>query len=86
MASGIRAAVAACLFMSCLQGADWPMFRGPNASGIGGEKNLPDEFGPQKNLIWKTPLPAGHSSPVLIGDRIFLTGFDMDGLYTFALD
>jgi len=72
--------------MSCLQGADWPMFRGPNASGIGGEKNLPDEFGPQKNLIWKTPLPAGHSSPVLIGDRIFLTGFDMDGLYTFALD
>jgi outer membrane protein assembly factor BamB len=74
------------LTTSLLISADWPMFRGPNGSGISQEKNLPLEFGPNKNLVWKTPLPAGHSSPVLIGDRIYLTGFDEENIFTFALD
>ena len=56
--------------------ADWPMFRGPNASGVSEAKNLPVEFGPDKNVIWKTALPAGHSSPVLSGNRIYLTAVD----------
>src|ERR1044072_5233147 len=53
---------------------DWPQFRGPNASGISDAKKLPVEFGPEKNVVWKTQLPPGHSSPVIFGDRIFLTG------------
>jgi outer membrane protein assembly factor BamB len=47
---------------------------------------LPTEFGPQKNVIWKTPLPPGHSSPILVGDRIFVTAYDGDKLVTYSLD
>ena len=71
----------------CVWAADWPNFRGPNSSGVAPDSTrLPLEFGPDKNVIWKTPLPAGHSSPVLIGDRIYLTAFDKENLYVFALD
>jgi outer membrane protein assembly factor BamB len=52
---------------------DWPQFRGPNGSGVSTSTNLPVEFGPQKNVIWKAELPPGHSSPVLTRDRIFVT-------------
>jgi hypothetical protein len=34
------------------------------------------EFGPSKHLLWKQPLPLGHSSLAVWGDRIFLTAFD----------
>ena len=54
--------------------ADWPQFRGPNASGVSASSRVPVEFGPEKNVVWKTPLPFGHSSPVIWGDRIFVTG------------
>ncbi len=65
-----------------LSGADnnnWPQFRGPNASGVAvSEAAAPFEFGPGKRVLWKQALPPGHSSPVLWGDRIFITGFDKD--------
>lgn len=65
---------------------DWLQFRGPNSQGVAEETNLPVEFGPDKNIVWKTPLPPGHSSPVLVGERIFLTAFENEKLFTFALD
>jgi outer membrane protein assembly factor BamB len=74
--------VIACL----LSGAEWPQFRGLNASGVSEATNLPVEFGPAKNVIWKTALPAGHSSPVLTADRIFVTAFDAEKLYVITLD
>ncbi len=52
---------------------DWTQFRGPNGSGVSSTTGLPVEFGPTKNVIWKTPLPPGHSSPVLTRNRIFVT-------------
>ena len=52
---------------------DWPQFRGPNGSGVSATTNLPVEFGNKKNLIWKSELPPGHSSPVLTRNRIFVT-------------
>ncbi|MBA3357570.1 MAG: PQQ-binding-like beta-propeller repeat protein, partial [Pyrinomonadaceae bacterium] len=52
---------------------DWPQFRGPNGSGVSASTGLPVEFGPGKNVIWKTALPPGHSSPVLTKNRIFVT-------------
>lgn len=64
---------------------DWPTFRGPNSSGVA-DTTLPEDFGPAKNVLWKTDLPPGHSSPVLVGNRIYLTGYDADKLFTFALD
>lgn len=65
---------------------DWPQFRGVNASGVSPATGLPVEFGPQRNVVWKTALPPGHSSPVLTRDRIFVTGWEADKLLTICLD
>src|SRR5262245_17115393 len=55
---------------------NWPRFRGPNGSGTSESRNLPVEFGPTNNLAWRTAVPAGHSSPVVWENRVFLTGYD----------
>src|SRR5687768_7269787 len=55
---------------------DWPMFRGPNGSGVSASTGIPEEFGPSTNVVWKTALPPGHSSPVLTRDRIFVTAYE----------
>lgn len=43
------------------------------------------EFGPEKNLRWKVKIPSGASSPVICGERLFLTGYDGQKLFTFCL-
>jgi outer membrane protein assembly factor BamB len=65
---------------------DWARFRGPNGTGIAKVTGLPAEFGPAKNVVWKTATPAGHSSPVLSRTQIFMTGIDGDKLVVLALD
>jgi outer membrane protein assembly factor BamB len=60
------------------EAADWSRFRGPNGSGVSDAKNLPVEIGPDTNVVWKTPLPPGHSSPVLTDTRIFITAHTPD--------
>ena len=51
---------------------NWPQFRGPGGSGIakGGQK-LPVEFDQTNNMIWKSAVSKGNSSPCVWGDRIF---------------
>jgi len=54
----------------------WPSFRGPQAAGIAERQNLPDRWDPKtgENILWRTPIPGlAHSSPVVWGDRIFVT-------------
>ena len=54
----------------------WPSFRGPNASGVADGQNLPDRWDGKtgENILWRTPIPGlAHSSPVVWGDRIFVT-------------
>lgn len=60
---------------SLVSAGDWSRFRGPNGSGISSDSvPTPVEWSPAKNVAWKTPLPgAGVSSPIVIGDRIFVT-------------
>jgi outer membrane protein assembly factor BamB len=65
---------------------DWSRFRGPNGSGISATKGLPAEFGPDRNVIWKVDLPQGYSSPIIHGDRIFLTALRDEALLTIAVD
>jgi outer membrane protein assembly factor BamB len=70
--------ILAALFISLLSlptalAEDWTQFRGPNGTGVSVTTGLPTEFGPKKNVVWKTELPPGHSSPVLTRDRIFIT-------------
>src|SRR5450755_2051321 len=64
----------------------WTQFRGPNATGIAGSGTPPVEFSPTKHLLWKVELPAGHSSPVIWGDRIFLTGLSKGKLELICLN
>jgi outer membrane protein assembly factor BamB len=66
--------------------ADWPQFRGPNASGVAADTNLPIHFGPGRNVVWKTAVPLGNSSPAVAGDKIFLTASEDEKLLTIALD
>jgi len=47
---------------------------------------LPAEFGAGKNLIWRTELPPGHSSPVIGGGRIYLTAVEHDQLFTLCVE
>jgi outer membrane protein assembly factor BamB len=69
------------------QASDWPQFRGPNCSGLpASDAPLPGEIGPTANVIWKTALPPGHSSPVVVGDRIYLTAVRQKRLLTLGLD
>ena len=52
-----------------------------------GDGPLPTEIGPDKHVVWKTELPPGHSSPAIVGDKIFLTAVrDKEHLETIALD
>jgi outer membrane protein assembly factor BamB len=77
--------IASCLLLSAvpsLHATDWPRFRGPNGSGVSDAGALPAELGPERNVIWKTAVSAGYSSPVLVGDRIFLTATEGDKLLT----
>jgi outer membrane protein assembly factor BamB len=65
---------------------DWSRFRGPNGTGLSNTTNLPTEFGPEKNVVWKTALPPGHSSPVLTRSRIFVTAHEGNKLLVICLD
>ena len=52
----------------------WPQWRGPGGLGISASTDYPDEWSPEKNVAWRTSIEGrGHSSPVVWGDRIFLT-------------
>lgn len=75
----------AVLYCGPANAGDWSRFRGPNGSGVAETADLPAAFGLYKNLIWKTTLPAGHSSPVLSGPFIFLTAFEKAKLWTLCL-
>ncbi len=64
--------------------SDWPQFRGPNGSGIAVGAKPPVKFGPEQNVKWKVSVPSGASSPVVVGDKLFLTAFDEGKLFTIA--
>jgi outer membrane protein assembly factor BamB len=55
---------------------NWPSFRGPQASGMAARQNLPDKWDAKtgENILWRTQIPGlAHSSPVVWGQRIFVT-------------
>jgi len=58
----------------------WPQFRGPESLGVVENANLPDTWSSTENVAWKTEIPGtGWSSPVVWGDRIFLTSVISSG-------
>jgi len=67
--------------------ANWPQFRGVGGRGLAeSSRALPTEIGPDsKHIAWKVAFPPGHSSPVLFGDRLFLTAVREKTLLTIAV-
>ena len=56
---------------------DWPGWRGPNRNGIANDQSVPVSWNRSENIVWKTDVPGrGHSSPTVVGDRIYLTTAD----------
>ena len=53
---------------------NWPQWRGPGGQGVSADADVPTEWAPDKNVLWKAELPGtGMSSPIVWGDRIYLT-------------
>lgn len=59
--------------------SNWSGWRGSDGTGVSSETGVPLEWSATKNIKWKTPLPGrGHSSPIVWGNRVFLTT-DIEG-------
>jgi len=64
------------ILASVSQGQEWTRFRGPNGQGISNAKTIPVRW-TEEDCNWKVKLPGGgHSSPVLWGDKLFITSGD----------
>ncbi len=69
------------LSLMLFAGADWRQFRGPNGAGVSEDTGLPVTWSATENVVWKTALPGfGASSPITLGDKIFLTAYSGYGL------
>ncbi len=66
-----------CMTQPSLHGADWPSWRGAGGTGVAAaEEDPPTHWTTEFGVKWKAPLPGpGNSSPIVIGERIFLTQF-----------
>ena len=65
-------------FVAVLAASDWPRFRGPNGAGISPDKGLPEEISRDRNVLWKQKVLKGHSSPIVVNGRVWITGHEGD--------
>jgi outer membrane protein assembly factor BamB len=74
MSQLLRVLVALLGFAVPALAGNWPAWRGPDGTGHSPEKDLPIHWSATDNVRWKAPLPdAGNSSPIIWGERVFLT-------------
>jgi hypothetical protein len=72
--AGSIAAVALIIAAGAVLAENWPAWRGPRGDGTSAETSVPLHWSGTDNVAWKTAIPGkGHSSPIVWGDRIFLT-------------
>ena len=67
----------------------WSEFRGPRGDGSSTAKNLPIKWSEKQNIVWKTAIhDRGWSSPVILGNQIWLTTATRNGhqLYAICVD
>lgn len=74
--------LAACLWFGPWSfAADWTQFRGAGAAGVSTDSKLPLRWSDTENLAWKVALPgAGSSSPIVSGDKVFVTCYSGYGI------
>jgi hypothetical protein len=67
-----------CILSVDLQAEDWPQWRGPTGDNHAANgATAPVSWDESTNLVWNVPVPGrGHSSPTVVGDRIYLTTSD----------
>ncbi|MGQ9592884.1 MAG: outer membrane protein assembly factor BamB family protein, partial [Planctomycetota bacterium] len=68
---------------------EWPRFRGPRGDGVSRYADVPDSFDAAtgRGIVWKVPVPLpGHGSPVVWGERVFLSGADERREEVFSFD
>jgi outer membrane protein assembly factor BamB len=65
--------LALALTTASVNAENWPQWRGPGGQGISSEAAVPTQWSSGKNIVWKTEVPPGHSSPIVWNTRIFLT-------------
>jgi outer membrane protein assembly factor BamB len=64
----------------------WHQWRGPSGQGLCDDSRVPVSWSETENVLWKTPLPGrGNSSPIVWGDRVFLTAASKDGKERYVL-
>ncbi len=68
------------LLASSIAAQDWPHWRGPSFDGSAKAKGLPATFSKEENVKWAAALPGpGASTPIVVGERVFLTAADEEG-------
>ena len=68
-----------CVFSAGAMSDDWPRWLGPDGLGVSAETDLPVSWSKSKNVAWKVDLPGwGRSSPIVVGDRVYLTSQSED--------
>lgn len=73
--------VSACISSTFALAGDWSQFRGPGGQGVSDAKGIPTQWSDSENLLWKTKLPgAGSSSPIILGERIYVTCYSGYGM------
>src|SRR5262252_8844404 len=74
------------LFAATANAEDWPQFRGPGGRAVSETAVPPVGFGPSSNLVWKVATTGGYSSPIVAGERVFLTSAKEGKLQVFCID
>ncbi len=74
------------LAWSAASAQEWTRFRGPGGTGIASDDGYPVRFGPEENVLWRTPVPPGKSSPILTETHVFVTAAEEERLFVQCLD
>lgn len=77
-----------CFLSVSMAHADWPRFRGENGTGIAAaDAKPPLKWSSSEGMLWKAELPgAGASSPIIVGDKVFVTTYSTQFNATPAVD
>ena len=82
----MRTCLLALLFVAPALAEDWARFRGPNGTGVSADKTIPVEWTKENILFRAEILGAGHSSPIVVGKRVFLLSATEDARLVLCYD
>jgi outer membrane protein assembly factor BamB len=86
MLTAATIAAALALAAGTLGAENWPQWRGPFLNGSTTETGLPESFSPTENVVWSVPMPGpSGSTPIVWGDRIFVSSTDAAAETTLAM-